>query len=747
MSNTDKKSKAEAKGPTNSQALLSSADPAKVSGADPAKAVVTKSNYSVNDERRRFPEGRELLKPAHWFHWSLGLLECWAFSRRYGRLLAGLPFLVALAGGVGFVWWLRHASDAPVLAAYEAGVNLAIRDGDTLRQENYLTALVELRPREPQYRFRLGMFLVESGRPEGLSHILDLAPDNTDGYPEARLWLVQQARSAEPVLPLNEQQIEGQLLRLLRNRPSDAEIHRQLAEIYVRKSEFSLAEDHLTQAARTIPELHVELAQLKKALNRPADDVKKMASQGVAALSERLAANRDDSSVRIALAQAQLLLDQESEARSLLVAGLKQQDDPKLRRALSDFDLMLVERRLETSILNRDACTQIVVKTLEIDPSNVNAVQSLTKLSSLGAKLTPEQIAPAVEYWQQQQQQQADSDETAALRILSQLYSVSGQHSKAVETLAPLVDQDPKLRVVFARMLLQAGESATAMGMLEQMLQENSVQPVAIEANLSRLQSRTELLLLSSRPEEACEMLRTAIQAPEADARTVASLSPLLGQSCLTVYDKHVPPKPAVYTIASTTEISDEALLTLLTDAIQVQATAAFAIDRMARLSMSDHSAAEAAEDILVKLRARQDPNGIITNLLGTHALQAEDYERARRYLTIANAQSGEKQPMIMNNLAVALIRSEPVELERAMELVNKALEITNNNPDMLATRAEVHVARKDWTSALGDLNLALQVQSNNRDIHLLLHKVNIALDQPKVAEEHRRIADSLGGS
>lgn len=730
MSNTDKKSK------TDPQASSS--------GDAQPKPVVAKSNYSVSDERRRFPEGRELLKPSHWFHWLLGLLECWAFSRRYGRLLAGLPFLAALAGGVGFVWWLRHASDAPVLAAYEAGVNRAIRDGDTQRQENYLTALVELRPREPQYRFRLGMFLVESGRPEGLSHILDLAPDNTDGYPEARLWLVQQARSADPILPLNEQQIEGQLLRLLRQRPSDAEIHRQLAEIYVRKSEFSLAEDHLTQAARTIPELHVELAQLKKALNRPADDVKKMASQGVAALSERLAANRDDTSARIALAQAQLLLDQDSQARQLLVAGLKQQDDPKLRRALSDFDLMQVERRLAASILNRDACVQMAVKALEIDPSNVSAVQSLTKLNSVGAKLTPEQISPATDYWLQQQQ--ADATNTAASRILSQLYSVSGQHSKAVETLAPLVDQDSQLRVVFARMLLQAGQSEKAMGMLDQLLQENSVAPVAIEANLPKLQATTELLLLSSRPEDACEMLRTAMQAPEADSKTAAALSPLLGQSCLTVYDKHVPPKPAGYKIASTAEISNEELLALLTDAIQVQATATFAIDRMARLSMSDHSAAADAETILVKLRARQDPNGIITNLLGTHALQAEDYDRARRYLTIANAQSGEKQPMIMNNLAVALVRSEPVELDRAMELVNKALEITNNNPDMLATRAEVHVAREEWTSALGDLNTALQVQSNNRDVHLLLHKVNMALDQPEVAEEHLRIADSLGG-
>lgn len=702
--------------------------------------------YGGGSERRVFPGVRQVLHPGNSLVWLFRLVESWIYSREYHRILAAVPFLIMATGGFGLLWWLRHATDQPVLDNFEKAFDQATRDGNIDRQENYLRGLAKLRPRDPQYRFRLGKFLVDHNRPGGLTQLLDLVPDTTDGYAPARMWLVEQAQRPEPAIPLTEAQIEGQLQRILRQRPDDTETHRLLAEIYLRKNETKLAEQHLELAATGRPELNLALARLKKSLNRSPEELQQILQKADKELFERLSANRGDVRVRIALAEVRLQLGETEDARQLLVSGLEQQSDPLLRRALSELEVLQAEKRLSESLLNRDVSTAMTLKALTVDPSNPLVIQQLVRLHALGAAVPAEQVAAARDFWQGQVD--ADPAKEVPRVFLGHLLSVTGNDVEAAELLRPIIGSRPELRFMLTRLLISGGKADEASTLLNELLQETRTQLDENPANVAAAEQYAQLLLLGSRASEAREFLQHASLTGGGRIPSDASLRRLYCRVCLSVYDSLVPPAAELTPELLSSGNQDSAvLLELLDDAIEAQPMNAQAIDRLARLVFSGHAVAAEAYERIQKLRLTGDPGGQILNLLGMHALQAADYTKARTWLELANNQTRGRNPMILNNLAVALLRGEPRDPKRALETVELALNLIPDHPDMLSTRGEVYAAMERWQDAAADLQRALPLRPGSREIHLLLDRVFTALNDPGMALEHRRAAERLGGT
>lgn len=713
-----------------------------------ARAPRVRGNYAVTDERRTRAEGVELIKPGNLFHWVIGLVECWVFSRRYIRLFFGIPFLAALFGGIGYLWWLKHSPEAGVLVRYEDAAAAAAAAGDKVRQENYLTALVNLRPRDPSYRFQLGQFLVSIGRKDGLAHILQLAPDNTDGYAPARMWLALQDAMPEPILDLTEDQVEAQLLRVVQQYPDHADAHRMLAESYVRKSEFKLAEEHLEKAARTNPELNIAIARLKKQLGRPPADVQHYAQLSINYLMNRLAANRTDTDARISLAEVRLMLKQETDARELLVSGLVTQDDPRLRKALSDFDLVTADQKLSQSILNRDFSRRIILNAMGTDPSNPLAIRFLARVRELGGSVVSSDVAPSLDYWQSQIKSQPEADEPRL--VLSQLLGTIDQPAEAAEILRPVTERRPELRLTLARFLGAAGKTEEAALLINELLAE-SVKKLATpigETDPTSAAEYAEILLAGLRSREAIEFLQgfPVIEGSRIPAHD--ALRALYGRASLGVYDSLIPPgKPISDETIADARTAPEIILELLADGINVPITHPHAIDRLARLTFSKHPAAASAENMIRQLRVAGDQGGVVQNLMGTHALQVGEYTRARTYLESANVLAKEQNPMILNNLAVALIRGEPSDPARALACANAALAILTNHPDVLSTRGEIYLAMNQPEDAKGDLEMALKDRRESVEVHELLVRVFTALGETDMAEAHRGEIRRLGGS
>lgn len=101
-----------------------------------------------------------------------------------------------------------------------------------------------------------------------------------------------------------------------------------------------------------------------------------------------------------------------------------------------------------------------------------------------------------------------------------------------------------------------------------------------------------------------------------------------------------------------------EVLLELLADAFECKETSKQVIDRLARLSLSSHPAAVGAGDMIGQVRV-DGPNGAeVLNLIGMHAIVLERCDKAVPWLEQANAMTRGGNPMILNNLATAIVRS-----------------------------------------------------------------------------------------
>ena len=692
----------------------------------------------------RLPALKRLLNPLNQAGWAASLLWSWLLSRDQTRL-AWFILLLVIAGVVGFFPWVWHASDRSIVASYEAALKSARKAQDSEREEVYTKALSQLRPKDPEVILQMALLLIDQGNLQnGLDVIALLAPNEKDGYaPDgyapARLWLVEQARRPNPVLPLTPRQIEEQLKKVLQQDPAHADAHRQLAELYYGAGQLELAEEHMIAATEVYPSLNLGVAQLKQKLQRREDDINRFAQRAIEKLTPLLELNPADVDTRIRISEAKLILGQHDAAREILKTGLNQHDDTRLRTRLVKFDMQTDEQLLTESSLNGDKRRQLLEDVLRIDPSNVAAIQRLVQVKNLGVPVLREGIEPALDYWQRK----VESDETQVepRLVLSQLFVIVGDAEQAAKILEPAAQKDRELQISRAQLLMSAGKKDEASEILAEIIR---ISDSSLERNpkyLPSVSQKAECLLIANSPQLAKEFLEDfARQEGNARIPSNTTLKALYGQACLQAYDQQIP--PGVGPIESSSvlpAIEPDALLQLLVDVLELESSAGDALQRLARLAVSDHPASGQAENMLRQVRDRSSVPEKILTLAGTQALFMGEYDKAMIYLEEANVLSNGRDPETLNNLAIAKTRGEPRDLQKALELVNQTLLKLPDNPDILATRGEIYVRLERWEDASRDLQQALLLRPDSKEIHQFLEQVCIALKDGNGAEKHRQ--------
>ena len=707
---------------------------------------------TVNDSRIK-PPSSLLRKRKVWFDFVFSWLNCWRQSRTYHQFLAGMPFIVVAVGGAVLAVWLKEASVDPLILRYEKAYNAAVQSSDVVRQETFIRALDSLRPDAPEYRFRLAQFMLRQNRMnEALSEMLRLTPDSTFGYVDARIWLAKQALQPKPLKPMTMDEVETQLKTVLSQLPQHVEAHQILAQVYLERQEWKLAEQHLIEVAHIQPEQNLALARLKKLLKRTPEDIDVTAQLAVKALTKQLDEDRTNPEIRIALAEALTLVGKDGEAREILVSGEVQQDDPALRTALSNFDLFQVDRRLTASPLNRDTSTPVVLQVLTRDPGNVNGVQHLMTLHRMGADVSPDAIQTTLDHWQKTVAE--DPDEIESRVILSQLLAVVGDFSGASEALRPTISDRPEFRLFLADWLTKSGQPDEARTLRDAVLQESRSKLEENPKDVQQVARMARAQLALGQIEEAKNLLATFAEDPTKNGIPAEpELASLYGQACLAGFDKltgytNDRRKTAEFIFSeSSASLAPDVLLQLLQDAVGCNATTNEAIDRIARLSLSSHPAALGAEELVRRLRLEGAQGSQVLNLLGMHAMVMQRFDKATTWLELANAQTRGKEPMILNNLALAILRDTVAEgdkFDRALQLANQTLVILPDHPDVLSTRGEIYVAMKSWQDAVADLTESLKFRKNSAELHRLLETAYTGLPDPQMAEEHRQRAIEL---
>lgn len=723
--------------------------------ADPKYSVIqspTLLDSRVSEaERRETPTAKALISPLLWFQFLLGGLESWLFSRSTGSLLAGTPFLLLTIVAAVLFSWQRHSSADPILTQYEEAFNSAVETKETARQETCLRALSSLRPSEPAYRFRLAQFMLTHGKAaDGVSQITALAPESRPGYAEAHLWLATQAVQPKPIWPLSGDVVEQHLKHVLSLSSRNLQAHLLLAQIYVGRKEWKLAERSLTEAAAIAPEHHLGLAKLRKQLKRDPQDIAKSTQLALDHHTKQLSADSSSVKARIALAETLMVAEQDAQARELLVAGLQQKDDPQLRRALSDFDLRQAERRLSSSGLNRDSVVPVVVQALQRDPSHLPAVQMLARLQAMGATFPADSLKTAIKYWEEAVEKSPDS--VGARVLLGELLLAAGDEPATIEVLTPAAESQPELRLDLARLKMKNGSTAEATELLETLISEARAELAEAPDDIAGNAALAQALLVAGRVAEAKAQLVRFAKSPDISAVPERpELAALYGQACVVEFDQLTgyqgDPRSASLRELTPDKVNaadTNQLLALLDDAYACAATANQAIDRLSRLSLSSHPAASGADKMLRRLRLEGTHGATVLNLLGMHALMMNRCDKAKVWLEQANLQTRGRDPMVLNNLATAIIRSGGDSKDRALQLANETLTLLPDHPDALSTRGEVYVAMERWPDAIADLTQSLKHRSNSAELHRLLEKAYLGINDAQMAADHRKRAEEL---
>lgn len=711
-------------------------------------AAQSKLTNAQSDEaagRRQLPELRDALKPRYLLGWLFGFIENWFLSRGFGKLGMACPFIVAIIGGAAFVFWLRNAPQDKLVHNYETAVKTALQEDQADEAGIYLESLVRLRPNDKRYKFQLALHLIKNNQmSKGVAYLRDLTEPGRNGFNPARLWLVTQAGEQNPIIPMSPAQIESQLRLVVESEPYNPTANRLLAEQHLRSGRLKEAEDRLLNIVETVPSLGLPLAKVQRLLKRSPEQVDFHLKLAAEYFSKQLLKDPSNSEIRVARSEILMLQGKPDDAERVLNEGLALGDASVVQRSLAGLYTTIANKRLQESFLNRDLSASLLVRAITLDPAASERLQQLLALVASGASVQPADLAPGIDALQQAETR-TNSEEALLCRALA----AAERFDEAIVRLESLDSRDNQLQSLQARLYLLGNQQNKA----EELVSNLRTSYAARHGNLSPADNiaYAEVLMLSQQFEQAMTLLKSAI-ADHTDSAVVGAavndneaglqqsqldnrrLLIAYSRTCLAAYDDKLQKESF--------ENAKQALA-LLDEAFETKTVPVPVLDRLAHLVSSKHNYGPDAETVLNKLLATGMGNVEIYNLLGTKALEMGDVARARTYLERAHSQS-HSHPMVMNNLALALVRDDPSTANRALGLVTKVLDILPDHPDALSTRAEVLICLERWEDARRDLEIVLPKRATSRNSRMLMTRVYDALNEPTLADEHRRILKQL---
>jgi tetratricopeptide (TPR) repeat protein len=547
---------------------------------------------------------------------------------------------------------------------------------------------------------------------------------------------------------MTHSEIVVQLQRAVEEAPNNPDAAILLSQRYSSEKEWQLAERCLIAATRLHPQLNLQLLELQYRIRRPPEVIASTAKLAVQRLQEEF---RRTSGIGplLALADALRLSGESEKARKMLEEHYQASPDPEVAAALAGVLRHIAKQLLDQSISHRDRCCALVIDSINRDPSSGEAVDLLVRLRKLGACIKPDFLKTAVTCWRQQQQEAAD-DWTPRVR-LAELYLLSGHARDGAALLSDGIEQHTEQRMLLAELLVEAKSPTEASGVLQQIVRESQER---LRVDPARLATRVLLA-------DAFRMLRRSDEASalfldlqderllEAVSKSPAALTSR-GLAYVAEFDRicglriplvslELPGDPVIPPSASV-----EKLIGMLLAATESDTAAVPAIDRLARLVIADGAGAMEAEQTLTNLRVDGRHSLLVLNSLSARALSARKYDRSVVWLEVADALARGQNPIILNNLAVAMVRSSPPTPEKALDYVERSLVLLPENPDLLSTRAEIYLARNNLRAAIADLEKSVQVRPDRPTTHRLLATTYEATGKGDLARHHHQEAVRL---
>lgn len=690
----------------------------------------------VEREQTRETSPLVLLRPSVLVPLLTSWTEEWFISRNPFLLAIGIPFLV-LTVWLGIQILGRSVDQQKSVDAYRTILAAAEQASDVQTSELCIRALIGLQPDDLTARMQLAELLWQTGREEvAWQQFHELTKTGDHGFPAAHMWIVRNAISKSPWKQLSTADLMQHLQHVVAAQPRNPEAHAMLAEFYSNESEWLLAEKHLQSAADITDDWLIPLVELQKMLGKQQTAVDRL-KEYEQKLAAGLARASEDTPLRLKLAQCMALQNRTAEAIQLIAKQRITADNDELKRYQSQLLLAQARQLLATGTINRDSCLSLVMQSLQLRPDSLSSLHFAVDLEEMGALCPPAQSAELLSHWKNAvNAQQPTTDQQLGLALAAAL---DGQYSEAADRLQPIAQQQSEETPRLVFWLMQAGRtdeaSAVAAQIADSTNKESASQPDRI---------------LAARCMLAAEQYAAARTFLAADGEVPAGeeLERLYGSSCIREFDQAAsrPPRnpavPSSWLPSMPGGNEDVRLLILLRTAASIPVTRMEAIDRLSRVSLLSGSIAGRAEDFLLQLRSSGTDAENVLIIMGTTAILNERYESATEALQQANSLSMGRNPVVLNNLALATVRNPAGSAQDALTLINQALELVPGNPELLSTRGEIFVTMQRWSDARRDLEESVSIRGGRPKVHRLLQKVWLGLNEPDRAEAQRQLAE-----
>ena len=187
--------------------------------------------------------------------------------------------------------------------------------------------------------------------------------------------------------------------------------------------------------------------------------------------------------------------------------------------------------------------------------------------------------------------------------------------------------------------------------------------------------------------------------------------------------------------------------IALIEKGLQADPRNADMLMQLTQIMQSAGTESERAKAVLKEMLVDGKSPALIHFLLGNDAWSRKDVSGARFHWEEAY-KSEPKLPVASNNLAYALAFHEPVDIPRALNLVEEALKATTGSREitaqLLGTRGQIEGKQGKWSEAVTDLEKALKGGQNTPGIHNSLADAYSHLGMADIASEHRKAAERL---
>lgn len=334
------------------------------------------------------------------------------------------------------------------------------------------------------------------------------------------------------------------------------------------------------------------------------------------------------------------------------------------------------------------------------------------------------------DFWMVQRHlEQASTDPTARVQshaLLGTMLLSRGETHEAVPHLVSVVDERPELRISLARAYAELGNQEDAKFEVERALAHFRALSITSPGNADGCLIRVQCELMAGDRATAERVLKRArLRFPDDERFTEVLQGMHLGACDRALSDRDF-----------------EKALRHLNDALVLDATARGIVERFGVIAGSGSDVAEAALDELKRVAAAGHAPAAAHLAIGGVLLGRQQFDGAIHHFEVG-LRHNPKSVALLNNLAWCLSHSDSAATERAMKLIDSALERagkeSNQRAEVLETRGQILAKAGRLSEAIVDLEQALPRLHQPAGAHATLASVYDRLGQTSLADAHRQ--------